>query len=102
MRESWVYRNTRTGGKTGLRPTSRAVVPWLGVPPRQHPEARRKQMAGVVTRQEATRPVAASRWEATSRKYAVEVIGTFFLVFTVAVSGLSGSAFTPLAAGAVL
>jgi aquaporin Z len=59
-------------------------------------------MAGVVTRQEATKPVAASRWEATSRKYAVEVIGTFFLVFTVAVSGLSGSAFTPLAAGAVL
>jgi aquaporin Z len=36
------------------------------------------------------------------RKYAVEVIGTFFLVFTVAVSGLSHSTFTPLAAGAAL
>jgi aquaporin Z len=37
-----------------------------------------------------------------TRKYAVEVIGTFFLVFTVAVSVLSKSAYTPLAAGAVL
>jgi aquaporin Z len=36
------------------------------------------------------------------RKYAVEVIGTFFLVFTVAVSVLSHSTLTPLAAGAVL
>ncbi|MGW6278640.1 MIP/aquaporin family protein [Kribbella sp. NPDC055071] len=32
----------------------------------------------------------------------VEGIGAFFLVFTVAVSGLSHSAFTPLAAGAAL
>jgi aquaporin Z len=37
-----------------------------------------------------------------TRKYAVEAIGAFFLVFTVSVSGLSGSMFTPLAAGAVL
>ena len=37
-----------------------------------------------------------------TRKGAVEVIGTFFLVFTVAVSGFSRSEFTPLAAGAVL
>jgi aquaporin Z len=37
-----------------------------------------------------------------TRKYAVEVIGTFFLVFTVGVSVLSHSAYTPLAAGAVL
>jgi aquaporin Z len=36
------------------------------------------------------------------RKYAVEAIGTFFLVFVVAVSGLSGSTFTPFAAGAAL
>jgi len=36
------------------------------------------------------------------RKYAVELIGTFFLVFTVAVSSLSHSTFTPLAAGAAL
>ena len=41
------------------------------------------------------------RGEAT-RKYAVEAIGTFFLVFTVAVSSLSRSTFTPLAAGAAL
>jgi aquaporin Z len=36
------------------------------------------------------------------RKYAVEIIGTFFLVFTVAASALSRSTFTPLAAGTVL
>src|SRR5260221_4944181 len=41
------------------------------------------------------------RGEAT-RKYVVELIGTFFLVFTVAASVFSGSAFTPLAAGAML
>jgi aquaporin Z len=41
------------------------------------------------------------RGEAT-RKYVVELIGTFFLVFTVAASVLSGSVFTPLAAGAML
>jgi aquaporin Z len=38
----------------------------------------------------------------STRKYAVEVIGTFFLVFTVATCALSGSALTPLAAGAAL
>jgi aquaporin Z len=37
-----------------------------------------------------------------ARNYVVEVIGTFFLVFTVAVSVLTHSAYTPLAAGAVL
>src|SRR6266851_2112981 len=36
------------------------------------------------------------------RKYAVEVIGSFFLTFVVVVSVLSGSVFTPLAAGATL
>ena len=36
------------------------------------------------------------------RKYAVEVIGTFFLVFSVATCALSGSALTPFAAGAAL
>jgi aquaporin Z len=46
--------------------------------------------------------VAAPQWGAATRKYAVEVIGTFFLVFTVAVCGFSHSTFTPLAAGAVL
>jgi aquaporin Z len=59
-------------------------------------------MLGVITRQEATKVVAAPRWVAGSRKYAVEAIGTFFLVFTVAASGFSHSAFTPLAAGAAL
>jgi aquaporin Z len=36
------------------------------------------------------------------RKYAVELIGTFFLVFTVGASVFSGSAFAPLAIGASL
>jgi aquaporin Z len=38
----------------------------------------------------------------TTRKLAVEAIGTFFLVMTVATCVLTGSTFTPLAAGAVL
>ena len=51
----------------------------------------------------APREAAATRnYGAAVRKYAVEVIGTFFLVFTVAVSGFLHSAFTPLAAGAAL
>jgi aquaporin Z len=45
---------------------------------------------------------AAPQLGVASRKYVVEVIGTFFLAFTVAVSVLSHSTFTPLAAGAVL
>jgi aquaporin Z len=49
------------------------------------------------------RTVAAnSEWGAAARRYAVEMVGTFFLVFTVAACGLGGSAYTPLAAGAVL
>jgi aquaporin Z len=39
---------------------------------------------------------------AAGRKYTVELIGTFFLVFTVATSVLSGSALAPLAIGAAL
>jgi aquaporin Z len=39
---------------------------------------------------------------AAGRKYAVELIGTFFLVFTIATSVLSGSALAPLAIGAAL
>jgi aquaporin Z len=51
----------------------------------------------------APRRAAATRnYGAAVRKYAVEAIGTFFLVFTVAVSGFLHSAFTPLAAGAAL
>jgi aquaporin Z len=39
---------------------------------------------------------------AAGRKYAVELIGTFFLVFTVGASVIAGSAFAPLAIGGVL
>jgi aquaporin Z len=39
---------------------------------------------------------------AAGRKYVVEFIGAFFLVFAVAMASYSGSAFTPLAAGATL
>jgi aquaporin Z len=39
---------------------------------------------------------------AASRKYAVELIGTFFLVFTVGASVISGNRLAPLAIGAVL
>jgi aquaporin Z len=42
------------------------------------------------------------QWPAAIRKYAVETIGTFFLTFAVAVSVLSHSVYTPLAAGATL
>jgi aquaporin Z len=58
-------------------------------------------MADVVTseREAVTLP---HHWAVAIRKNTVEAIGAFFLVFTVAVSGLSHSAFTPLAAGAVL
>ncbi len=39
---------------------------------------------------------------AAGRKYAVELIGTFFLVFTIATTVLSASALAPLAIGAAL
>ncbi len=58
-------------------------------------------MADVITRQEEMRAVAAPG-PIAARKYAVEAIGTFFLAFTVATAVLTGSVFTPLAAGAVL
>jgi aquaporin Z len=45
------------------------------------------------------RPTAPSQ---AARKYAVELIGTFFLVFTVGASVIAGSAFAPLAIGAVI
>ncbi|MDT7699033.1 MAG: aquaporin, partial [Pseudonocardiales bacterium] len=48
---------------------------------------------------ESTNVVAARE---TSRKLAVELIGTFFLVFTVGASVYSGSALAPLAIGAAL
>ncbi|HEY4463413.1 MAG TPA: aquaporin [Streptosporangiaceae bacterium] len=44
----------------------------------------------------------APEWAAAARKYVVEIIGTFFLVFVVATASFAGSIFTPLAAGATL
>jgi aquaporin Z len=59
-------------------------------------------MANVATREREAAKVTAPQAVTATRKYAVELIGTFFLVFTVAVSVFSHSAFTPLAAGAAL
>jgi aquaporin Z len=59
-------------------------------------------MADVITREPESVVVAAPQWAAVTRKYGVEVIGTFFLVFTVAACGFSHSTFTPFAAGAAL
>ncbi len=59
-------------------------------------------MATIVTGQPGSTAVAERHRGDATRKYAVELIGTFFLVFTVAVSSLSRSTFTPLAAGAAL
>jgi aquaporin Z len=60
-------------------------------------------MAGVTTREGATAYAApAPRVETAVRKYAVEFIGSFFLTFAVGVAVLTHSAFTPLAAGAML
>jgi aquaporin Z len=59
-------------------------------------------MSNVTASREVTEPPVAAQWVTASRKYAVELIGSFFLVFTVGASVFSGSAFTPLAAGAVL
>src|SRR5260370_18740014 len=62
-----------------------------------------KQMADVIESQpESVAVAAAAQGGVATRKYAVETIGTFFLTFVVAVSVLSGSVFTPLAAGATL
>ena len=60
-------------------------------------------MADVITSQPKSVAIAApSQWGVATRKYAVEAIGAFFLTFVVGVSVLSGSVFTPLAAGATL
>ena len=59
-------------------------------------------MTDVVIGQEQRQEVAVPEWAAASRKYAVEAIGTFVLVFTVATASYLGSVFTPLAAGAAL
>jgi aquaporin Z len=44
----------------------------------------------------------APEWALAARKYVVEIIGTFFLVFVVTTASFAGSVFTPLAAGAML
>ena len=59
-------------------------------------------MANVITSEPKSVAVAAPEWAVHVRKYAVEAIGAFFLTFVVAMSVLSGSVFTPLAAGAAL
>jgi aquaporin Z len=59
-------------------------------------------MVDVVTSETESEVLADPQRGPAPRKYAVEVIGTFFLVLTVAVSVFSHSAFTPLAAGAAL
>jgi aquaporin Z len=57
----------------------------------------------VITRRPGAVAVAAAPyWTTEIRKYAVEVIGSFFLTFVVVMSVLSHSVFTPLAAGAAL
>ena len=59
-------------------------------------------MSHAVSNQPESAPVSIPDRSEAVRKYAVEIIGTFFLVFTVATSTLSRSTFTPLAAGTVL
>jgi aquaporin Z len=59
-------------------------------------------MAGVITREEVARVRPVVQLRAGSRKYVTEAIGAFFLTFVVAASGLLGSVYTPLAAGAAL
>ena len=59
-------------------------------------------MAAVLTDPEVTRLAPPPQWALAGRKYVVEAIGAFFLVLTVGVAVLSGSMFTPLAAGAAL
>ena len=59
-------------------------------------------MADTISRQEAMAVAPAPEWAIAGRKYVVEIIGTFFLVFVVATASFAGSVFTPLAAGATL
>ena len=59
-------------------------------------------MANVITSEPKSVAVAAPQVGVAVRKYVVEFIGAFFLMFAVGVAVLSGSVFTPLAAGATL
>jgi aquaporin Z len=59
-------------------------------------------MAGVTTRGHAPVQAASPEWPVATRKYVVEFIGAFFLMFAVGMAALSGSVFVPLAAGGML
>jgi aquaporin Z len=59
-------------------------------------------MADVITTERQSVVIPAPQWGVATRKYVVEFIGAFFLTFAVGVAVLSGSVFTPLAAGATL
>jgi len=72
------------------RPRRAMVGPMQTVTPHEPPSAL------------ATKQSAAVSGPRASAKYAVEAIGTFFLVFTVGAAVGSGSTFAPLAIGAVL
>jgi aquaporin Z len=56
----------------------------------------------VITPEQSTEVHEETRRDSASRKYAVELIGTFFLVFTVGTAVASGSALAPLAIGSSL
>jgi aquaporin Z len=56
----------------------------------------------VITPEEATEVRPEIKRQSATRKYAVEFIGAFFLVFTVGTAVASGSALAPLAIGASL
>jgi aquaporin Z len=58
-------------------------------------------MAGVTTEGETAQAAAPERAVA-ARRYVVEFIGTFFLMFAVGMAALTGSVFLPLAAGSTL
>src|SRR5580704_12952700 len=95
------HRNVSRAAKNGVRAEQAGAIPHVARPHRR-PGARRKHMTDVVIDQEQRQEVAAPEWAAHVRKYAVEAIGAFFLTLVVAVSVLSHSVFTPLAAGATL
>jgi aquaporin Z len=64
--------------------------------------SKEERVSDIATSREVTESSADTQRITAAQKYTVELIGSFFLVFTVAASALAGSTFTPLAAGAVL
>jgi aquaporin Z len=59
-------------------------------------------MAGVTTTERGTVEAAAPEWAVAVRRYVVEFIGAFFLMFAFGMAVLTGSPFAALAAGATL